>query len=121
MTFVGGLPVRGAALRGALSPLWMGHCYCGDCRKASGSGFIAYIGFKAEDIRITGQAQQSSVKAANGNDAVRNHCAQCASLVYGGTVGVDDVIGVYAGSLDDPSLFVPPPPPSSPGASPTGR
>jgi hypothetical protein len=104
--------LTGGCLCGALryearSPLWMGHCYCGDCRKASGSGFIPFIGFKAEDIRITGAAQQSSVKAANGNDAVRNHCARCASLVYGGTVGVDDTIGVYAGSLDDPSLFVP--------------
>ena len=104
--------LTGGCLCGALryearSPLWMGHCYCGDCRKASGSGFIPYIGFRAEDIRITGEAQQSTAKAANGNDAVRNHCARCASLVYGGTVGVDDTIGVYAGSLDYPTLFIP--------------
>ena len=103
----------GGCLCGALryeafgEPIGSGHCYCVDCRRASGSGFIPFIGFRAEDIRVTGDVQQSKAQAANGNEAVRNHCARCASLVYGGTVGVDDRIGVYAGSLDDPSLFVP--------------
>jgi hypothetical protein len=85
----------------------MGHCYCSDCRKASGSGFIPFISFAAEDIEVTGEVQRSAVRAANGHQAVRNHCAICASLVFGGIFGVDDAINVYAGSLDDPSLFVP--------------
>ena len=25
-----------------------GHCYCSDCRRASGSGFVAFMGFKAD-------------------------------------------------------------------------
>jgi len=106
-------PLTGGCLCGALRyeaadpPLFMGHCYCGDCRKASGSGFIPYMGFAASAIRFVGESTTSTVKAANGADAVRNRCAACGSLVYGGTVGVDDPIGVYAGSLDDPSAFVP--------------
>ena len=38
---------------------------------------------------------------------MRNSCLVCGSLVYGGEVGKDDQFTIYAGSLDDPSLFRP--------------
>jgi hypothetical protein len=84
-----------------------GHCYCGDCRRASGSGFIPFMGFKAEAVRFTGEAREFRSKAANGGDAVRNRCAQCMSLVFGGEIGKSDSYTLYAGSLDDPSAFHP--------------
>ena len=61
-----------------------GHCYCVDCRRASGSGFIPFMGLPAEAVRFTGEAREFRSKAANGGDAVRNRCAQCMSLVFGG-------------------------------------
>jgi hypothetical protein len=42
-----------------------------------------------------------------GKKAVRNHCATCGSLVFGGPVGTAEFHTIYAGSLDDPSLFRP--------------
>ena len=38
---------------------------------------------------------------------MRNSCPACASLVFGGPVGQTDSHTIYAGSLDDPSLFRP--------------
>jgi hypothetical protein len=29
-------------------PDYMGNCYCADCRKASGSGFIPFMGYAAD-------------------------------------------------------------------------
>lgn len=84
-----------------------GHCYCGDCRRASGSGFIPFMGFPADAVRFTGEAREFRSKAANGGDAVRNRCAQCMSLVFGGEIGKSDSYTLYAGSLDDPSAFHP--------------
>jgi hypothetical protein len=84
-----------------------GHCYCADCRKASGSGFIPFMNYPAEAVRFSGETRLSIVKSARGSDAVRNHCAACGSLVFGGIVGVDDSHTIYAGSLDDPSAFTP--------------
>ena len=46
-------------------------------------------------------------KAASGADGVRNSCAVCGSLVFGGEIGKDDEFTIYAGSLDDPSSFRP--------------
>jgi hypothetical protein len=103
----------GGCLCGALryeahgEPLFAGHCYCGDCRKASGSGFVPFMGYAAAMVRFTGAPRQSRTPAANGNVAVRNFCGACGGLVFGGTVGEDRQFTIYAGSLDDPSVFHP--------------
>jgi hypothetical protein len=88
-------------------PTAAGFCYCADCRKASGSGFIPFMGFPATDMRFSGQTRQFASKAANGGDAVRNSCPICSGLVFGGRVGADSSFTIYAGSLDDPSFFRP--------------
>ena len=103
----------GGCLCGALryeargEPLFAGHCYCADCRKASGSGFVPYVGFARDAVSITGASLAFVSKAANGNDAVRNSCPRCGSLVFGGPRDSARVLNIYAGSLDDPAGFVP--------------
>lgn len=103
----------GGCLCGALryeargEPLYMGHCYCADCRKASGSGFIPFMAFSATVLTFSGRSHTFTSKAANGGDAVRNSCPVCASLVFGGIVGETDSHTIYAGSLDDPTGFIP--------------
>src|SRR5262245_44986798 len=103
----------GGCLCGALryeaegEPTFMGHCYCEDCRKASGSGFIPFMGFPSSALRFSGHSKSITSKAANGGDAVRNFCPVCGGLVFGGAVGKDTLHTIYAGSLDDPSVFRP--------------
>ena len=103
----------GGCLCGALryeaqgEPLYAGHCYCADCRKASGSGFIPFLGFASSAVRFSGETRMFTSKAANGGEAVRNFCPTCGGLVFGGVVGKDDSHTIYAGSLDDPSAFQP--------------
>ena len=89
------------------APTMMGVCYCGDCRKASGSGFIPFMGFAAGDIRISGTTLRFASKAFRGGEAVRNSCPVCGSLVFGGIVGRDTSHTIYAGTLDDAALFQP--------------
>ena len=104
---------RGGCLCGALryeasgDPLYAGHCYCADCRKASGGGFIPFLGFAAAAVRITGASVIHRSPAAGGGVAARNFCATCGGLVFGGERGLDDSHTIYAGSLDDPALFEP--------------
>ena len=103
----------GGCLCGALryeaegEPLFAGHCYCADCQKASGSGFIPFMGFASSALRITGPSRPFASRAANGGDAVRNSCPTCGGLVFGGIVGQDTAHTIYAGSLDDASAFRP--------------
>lgn len=103
----------GGCLCGALryeadgDPLFAGYCYCADCRKASGSGFIPFMGFPSSAVRFSGHRRQFRSKAAAGADAVRNFCPICGGLVFGGEVGKSSSFTIYAGSLDDPSCFRP--------------
>lgn len=88
-------------------PLFSGLCYCADCRRASGSGFVPFMGFAADKVRIQGRTRQSRATSIRGGEAVRNHCPECGGLVFGGIVGVDNEHTLYAGSLDDVSRFKP--------------
>ena len=103
----------GGCLCGALryeasgKPKASGHCYCGDCRKASGSGFIPFMAFPASAVRVTGETVVHESPSARGTTATRNFCPRCHSLVMGGAIGKDRTYNIYAGSLDDPSLFHP--------------
>ena len=103
----------GGCLCGALryeaigEPIGSGHCYCVDCRRASGSGFIPFMGFAASALRVTGASKPFTTKSASGGDAVRNSCPICSSLVFGGEPGKDEFLTIYAGTLDDPSGFRP--------------
>jgi hypothetical protein len=88
-------------------PLLAGHCYCADCRKASGSGFVPFMGFPSRALRFTGRTLQFRSTSWRGGEAVRNSCPVCGGLVFGGEVGKDDSHTIYAGSLDDPTVFRP--------------
>src|SRR5262249_40106234 len=88
-------------------PLYSGLCYCTDCQKASGSGFIPFMGFVASSVRFSGEVHQTRANAARGGVSIRNFCAVCSSLVFGGDIGKSEQYTIYAGSLDDPSVFKP--------------
>jgi len=106
-------PITGGCLCGALryeaegEPLFAGHCCCADCRRASGSGSIPYMGFASSAVRFAGATHQFRSTSFRGTETVRNFCAACGSLVFGGEVGRDEFHTIYAGSLDDPSRFHP--------------
>jgi hypothetical protein len=105
--------ITGGCLCGALryeaqgEPVFSGYCCCDDCQKASGSGFAPFMGFPAPALTIAGAARSYTHKLSDGREAVRNACIICCSLVFGGIYGKDEMHTIYAGTLDDPSLFKP--------------
>jgi hypothetical protein len=109
----GKIRITGGCLCGALRweatepPRAMGLCCCADCRKASGSGYIPFAQFSAKSLQITGPTLSFASPARSGRDAIRNSCAVCAGLVFGGALGKTESHTIYAGSADDPSWFKP--------------
>jgi hypothetical protein len=105
--------ITGSCLCGALRyeatapPRAMGLCFCADCRKASGSGYIPFAVFTSESLHITGPMISHSWPSQSGRDAIRNSCAICAGLVFGGPLGKTESHTIYVGSADDPSWFEP--------------
>jgi hypothetical protein len=105
--YVGGCLCGAVRYEARGEPSCQGYCFCRDCRKASGSGFIPFLLFPASAAHISGETRPSLAKSLRGGDAVRNHCAACGGLVFGGIVGKDVEHTIYAGSLDEPALFRP--------------
>lgn len=105
--------VTGGCLCGAVryaaqgEPRFAGYCFCNDCRRQSGGGYIGFMGYDPSEITITGAVLTHSHKLSDGRVADRNHCAACWSLVFGGIIGEADNHTIYAGSLDDPARFKP--------------
>jgi hypothetical protein len=107
LEYLGGCRCGQLRYRATGELLFAGYCFCGDCRKSSGSGYVPFIGFASSQVEFSGETRHVKARAANGGEAVRNLCATCGSLVFGGIVGTDTSHTIYAGSLDDPSLFEP--------------
>jgi hypothetical protein len=104
--FIGGCLCGALRYEAKGASLYAGLCYCTDCRKVSGSGFVPFMGIARSAVQMRGQTVQYRSKAASGTEAVRNFCALCKSLVFGGDV-TDDTWNIYAGSLDDAAQFTP--------------
>jgi hypothetical protein len=85
-------PHTGGCLCGAIryaaegDPVYSGFCYCADCRKASGSGCMPFMGFAASAVRFSGHPSQFVSKAARGGEAVRNFCPVWAIIPPGLTL-----------------------------------
>lgn len=107
VTYTGGCLCRAVRYEAIGKPRAQGYCFCGDCRKASGSGFVPFLMFAAASFSLTGELTQSVVKSFRDVDAVRNRCAKCGSLVFGGILGESTFFSIYGGSLDEPALFQP--------------
>ncbi|WIY54026.1 GFA family protein [Devosia sp. YIM 151766] len=81
-------------VRGA--PFRTGLCHCADCRKVTGSSFLAYADWADGQFQYTGD-----VKTYDG----RSFCPRCGSRLF--SIG-DHRVEIYLGTLDDaPSGIVP--------------
>ena len=107
LNFGGGCLCGDLRWKASAPPKYMGLCCCADCRKASGSGFIPFMGFDASALTISGRWTVHTMTHADGRQAVRNSCVVCGGLVFGGKLGETDSYNIYAGSLDDAAQFKP--------------
>ncbi len=88
-------------------PVMAGNCHCRDCQRASGSAFITALFFPKEQVQITGDVRYYDVQAESGNTFSRGFCSTCGSNLFGRSTGFPHLIGLRAGTLDDPNRFAP--------------
>lgn len=70
-------------------PFKSGLCHCADCRKVTGTAFLAYADWRPEQFSHEGEV---------GTYHGRSFCPQCGSRVFSIS---DDQVEIYLGSLDD--------------------
>ena len=88
-------------------PMFMAHCHCRDCQRATGTGHVSVTGLPRAAVKITGETRAYACNGDSGQPLIRNFCPNCGSLIYSEPTIMQGVINVTAGTLDDPSLFHP--------------
>src|SRR5215831_15407119 len=103
----GGCACRQVRYESRGSPLFQLLCHCRDCQKASGTGGVPVMGVPKNLFTVSGATKSHAVIGGSAKNAIRNFCAHCGSLLFGTPESIPTVVTIYAGSMDDPSLFKP--------------
>jgi hypothetical protein len=109
------LPFTGGCACGAIryecnaESIMMGKCHCRDCQHLSGGPFVPFVIVPTEAFRFTRrELQYHFTDSLKGGKHKRGFCAQCGSRLTGAESDTPSpIIGVVAGSLDDPNWFRP--------------
>jgi hypothetical protein len=107
MRVTGGCLCVAIRFEGDAEPQFQVTCYCTDCRRTSGAGHAAMMGFTGGAIHVTPSAREFACKADSGNDIVRAFCPTCGSGIYSRNAGMPHLMFLRGSALDDPSLFAP--------------
>ena len=91
----------------AADPIRGFQCQCRDCQRDTGSGHASVMVFPRAAMRVTGPITEILRTADTGAHKLKGFCGSCGSPLYNKPVSKPDMIGVYVGTLDDPSGFKP--------------
>lgn len=85
-------------------PLWVAHCHCDSCRRATSAAFATYVGVKLEQFNYL-KGEPTFYESSKG--AKRYFCQTCGSpLAFVGDRWQGEV-HLYAGSLVEPQAIEP--------------
>jgi hypothetical protein len=80
------------------------NCHCRDCQGASGSAYAAVVAVPKNAVQMRGEPRYYKVVGKGGKAIERGFCPTCGSQVTVKLERLPDVLGLQAGSLDDPSI-----------------
>jgi hypothetical protein len=88
-------------------PVMMLNCHCRDCQQASGSAYAAVVVVPKTAVKMRGEPRSHRIVGKTGKAVERGFCPICGSQVTVKLERLPDVLGLQAGSLDDPSIYRP--------------
>jgi hypothetical protein len=91
----------------AAEPLRGFQCQCRDCQRDTGSGHSSVLVFPRASLTVTGPVAEIVRTADAGAEKAKGFCRDCGSPLYNKPLSKPDMLGIYVGTLDDPSIFKP--------------
>lgn len=105
--FTGGCMCGAVRYECSAEPVMTANCHCRDCQRATGGAYASVFFVPRNAIKIIGEVKYYDVKGESGNTLSRGFCPTCGSRLFGKPAVMPDVMGIMAGSLDDPSSHRP--------------
>ncbi len=89
-------------------PLAVAACHCTQCRRQSGAAYSVNLIVRATTMEVIGDlASWEDADTESGVPLAREHCGTCGSPIRSVPGASPKLIAIKAGTLDDPSTFVP--------------
>lgn len=88
-------------------PLRGFQCQCRDCQRDTGGGHASVMVFPSAALKIEGTINEYLRVADSAAPKRKGFCSSCGSPLYNKPQNKPDMIGIYVGTLDDPSIFQP--------------
>lgn len=85
-------------------PLWVAHCHCESCRRATAAPFTTYVGVLDTAARFIGDTPRAY---ASSPGATRRFCGTCGSQVSFESDRWPGEVHFFAALLDDPQAVTP--------------
>ena len=79
-------------------PIWVGHCHCESCRRASGSVMTSFATYLLDKVVFTGAMP---TRFPTDDSVVRSFCGQCGSPVAYESTEKENEIDLHLGLFDD--------------------
>lgn len=96
-----------ATYRSSGPAIFMGNCYCSDCRRESGTGHITAVAVPDATLESSGETRAFE-KPTDSGSTIRNiFCPICATTLYTHPANLPGLALLRAGTLDDPTAVVP--------------
>jgi hypothetical protein len=106
-TISGGCACGAIRYEADADPIVMLNCHCRDCQQASGSGYAAIMVVPKGAVQLRGEPRYHRIVGNGGKYVERGFCPNCGSQVVAKLERMPDVLGLQAGSLDDPARYKP--------------
>ena len=88
-------------------PIVARHCWCRDCQYVGAGSGTVNVFFPTEAVKVEGKLADYTSSAASGNIMHRQFCVTCGTPVFTQSEARQQVIGIRAGTLDDPEVGKP--------------
>ncbi len=79
MEWTGGCLCGAVRYRTEAEPLWIAHCHCAMCRKATGAAFGTYAGFPAGSVEWT-EGEPTLYRSSS--EVERGFCSKCGGTLH---------------------------------------
>jgi len=107
MTITGGCRCGAVRYSVEAEPITARHCWCRDCQYIGAGSGTVNVFFRSEAVKVEGALSDYTSRAASGNQMHRQFCPTCGTPVFTQSDARRHMIGVRAGTLDDPEIRKP--------------
>jgi hypothetical protein len=107
MSIQGGCLCRAVRYESTAEPKITRVCWCRVCQYVAAGNATVNVFFPADTFTVRGETRTYRSVADSGNVIHRRFCPQCGTPLFTAAEARPHIIGVRAGTLDDPNLVQP--------------